>query len=236
MNAGMLYARVVGSAAPLQSVGGVAELVLNIDEEVKKQGDFSRAGGGTRATVRRIKSVNMTAKLQDLNPINLARVCFGLTSEIAAGTVTGESVVGFKGGLIRLKHIKPTSVVLKNGTTTIDAAGNYEVRPEGLFVFDNSAAITDALELKVDYAHSGYDLIEALTTAAPILEMSYSGLNEAMEGAESVVDIFRVQFGATKKMGLLDSDFAELDVEGEVMLDPTKTGEGVSRFFRKQMV
>lgn len=235
LNAGVVYARVVGSAAPLQSVGGLEELMLNIEEDIKKQADYSRGGGGNRAQVSRIKSVGMKAKLQDVNAVNLARAVFGSNSEVAAGTVTDEPVVGFKGGLIRLAHIKPTNVVLMDGVTPIAAAGNYEVRPEGIFVFDDALVITNALAMTVDYAHSGYDLIQALTNAAPILEMSYAGVNEAMEGASSVVDLFRVQMGATKSLGLIDKDFGTLDVEGEVLLDPTKTGAGLSRFFSVQM-
>lgn len=235
LNAGVVYARAVGSAAALQSIGGLEELTLSIEEDIKKQADYSRGGGGNRAQVSRIKSVSMKAKLQDVNAVNLARAVFGATSEVAAATVTGEAVIAYEGGLIRLAHIQPSAVVVKKAAVTIVAAGNYEVRPEGIFIFDGAPDIINADALTVDYAHSGYDLIQALTNAAPILEMSYAGVNEAMEGAPSVVDLFRVQMGATKGLGLIDKDFGTLDVEGEVMLDPTKTGAGLSRFFRVQM-
>lgn len=235
LNAGQVYARAYGSATPMQSIGGVAELVLNVEEDTKKQQDLSRAGGGTRAQVKRIKSVNMKAKLQDLNAVNLARAVFGLHSEIAAATVVGEAVKAYEGGLIRLAHIAPTSVVVKKATVVVTMAGNYEVRPEGLYIIEGAPGIADGDDLTVDYAYGGYDLIEAITTAAPILEMSYAGLNEAMEGASSTVDIFRVQTGATKALGLIDTDFATLDIEGEVLIDPAKSGVDISRFFRVQM-
>lgn len=144
-------------------------------------------------------------------------------------------MTAYEGGLIRLAHLKPTTVVVKKAAVTIAAAGNYEVRPEGIFILEGAPDIIDADALTVDYAHSGYDLIQALTNAAPILEMAYAGVNEAMEGASSVVDLFRVQMGATKGLGLIDKDFGTLDVEGEVLLDPTKTGAGLSKFFRVQM-
>ncbi|MBH2010290.1 MAG: hypothetical protein I8H71_11365 [Xanthomonadaceae bacterium] len=236
LNSGQVYARAVGSAAPLQSIGGIEELKLDIKEDTKKQVDYSRAGGGTRAQVKRIDSVTMSAKLQDVNAVNLARAVFGITTAIAAATVVDEAVVGYKGGLIRLAHIKPSAVVLKKATVTVTPAGNYEVRPEGLFVFDEASGIGDGDALTVDYAHSGYDVIEALTTAAPILEMSYAGVNEADSGNPSLVDLFRVQLGAAKSVGLIDKDFGTLDIEGEVLVDPTKTGIGTSRFFRVQMV
>lgn len=239
LNAGQVYARLVGAAAPMQTIGGVEVLELAIEEEKKKQQDYSRGGGGTRAQVSRVKGVTMKATLQDLNPINLARAVFGNASEVAAATITGEAHTAFKGGLIPLAHIKPTTVVLKTaGETpaTIAMAGNYEVRPEGLFIFDDADDITDPLAVTVDYAHGGYDLIQALTQAAPILEMRYAGVNEAMSGAECVVDLFRVQLGPTNGLGLINDDFATLQVEGEVLMDPTKSGAGISRFFRQLMV
>ena len=236
LNSGVVYARLAGSAAPMQSIGGIEELKLDIKEDTKKQVDYSQAGGGTRAQVKRVDSITMSAKLQDVNAVNLARAVFGTASAVAGGTVIGEAVMAFKGGLIRLAHIKPTAVTVKKAATVVESAGNYEVRPEGIFVFDAATGIEDADALTVDYTHAGYDLVEALTTAAPILEMAYAGVNEADSGNPSTVDIFRVQLGVTKSFGLVDKDFGTLEIEGEVLVDPTKTGAGTSRFFRVQIV
>lgn len=235
LNAGQVYARVFGAAAALQTIGGLSELTLGIEEDVMKQQDFNRAGGGTRAQVNRIKAVTMKAKLQDLNPVNLARAVFGSTSAVVSGTETDEDVIAYRGGLIRLAHLNPNTVVLKNGATTVAPAGNFEVRPEGLFVYDDAAGIADGDDLTVSYSHSGYDVIEALTQAAPTLEMLYAGVNEAGSGDTSTVELFRVRTGALKNWGLINNDFSELEVEGEVLVDPTKTGAGLSRFFRVRM-
>lgn len=235
MNAGGVSARSIRIPGPLQSIGGLEVLTMELKEDVKKQKNMSRPGGGTRAVVRRVEEITIKATLQDVNPINLARAVLGTTSEVLAGTVVDEPVIAYKDGLIRLAHLAPTAVVVKKGAVTIAAAGNYEVRPEGIFVFDDALAISDEDELTVDYAHSRYDLVEAITTSAPILEMAYYGINEADGEAPSVMDIFRVQLGAVKSLGLIDKDFGTLEIEGEVLEDPTKTGAGVSRFFRYQM-
>ena len=119
---------------------------------------------------------------------------------------------------------------------TISAAGNYEVRPEGLFIFDNAPGIAaEGIDVNVDYTHGAYDSIQAVTQSAPILEMRYAGLNEAMSGSPCMVDVFRVQLGASGA-DLINSDFATLLSKGEVLADPTKTGVGTSRFFEMQML
>lgn len=254
MNVGFVYARLAGSAAPLQSIGGLEELKIDIKEDVKKQADMSRVGGGTRAMVRRVDTVVMTLKMQDVNVVNLARAVFGTASAVAAGEVDDEPFVAHAGGLLALEHINPSEVVVKAGAATVAAAGNYEVRPEGLFWFDDSQAIEAAraahataspgvafpgLSVTVSYSHDAYDLIEALTSSAPVLEMVYAGVNEAgvvvANGEQRVasrVELFRVQLGAGKSWGLIDKDLGTLEVEGEVLVDPTKSGAGTSRFFR----
>lgn len=234
LNAGQIYARSYGAAVALQSIGGLSELQLGIEEDIKKQADYSRAGGGTRSQVNRIKAVTMKLKMQDLNPVNLARGIFGNTAEVAGNTVTDEVVKIYKGGLTRLAHLNPSTLSVKKGNTTI-AAANYEVRPEGLFVYDAAQDAVDGDDWKVTYTHSGYDVIEALTQTAPTLEMMFAGVNEAGTGDTSTVDLFRVRTGALKNWGLINNDFAELEIEGEVLLDPTKSGAGLSKFFKVRM-
>ncbi len=254
MMAGVVYARELGSLQPMQPIGGVEELTVGIDEQKITQSNTESSGGGNRAVVYRINEMTLAAKLQDLNPVNLARSLRARHEEIAASTVTDEEAVARAGGLTRLEHLNPSTVVVRNAdtSTAIAAAGNFEVRPEGLFWFDDSTALAAArtafetanpgqdfpgLDIEVDYAHSGYDLLEVLAAATPILEMVFSGVNEAQEDAPSVVDFWRVQLSATQGLNLISAGtFATLDIEGEVLRDPTKTGAGISKYMRKQML
>ena len=232
---GMVYMRAVNSNAPLAFVGGVEKLEIAVNDEKKKQQTFDRPGGGTRAQVVRIKDVMFKADLQDFNAVNMARAVFGSAAEVMAATVVDEAHTAYQSGLVALAHLNPTNVVLKADGAPIAAAGNYEVRPEGIFVMDNAADIDDGDAITVSYAHSGYDVVQALVTAAPTVEIRFAGINEAMDGSSSVVDIFRCQLGATKALGFIDDNFAKLQIEGEVLSDPTKTGAGLSRFFKVQM-
>jgi hypothetical protein len=256
MMAGVVYAREVGSAQPLQPIGGVEELTLAIDEAKITQANFESSGGGNRAAVFRINEMTLAAKLQDLNPINYARTLRGIHTEVAASTVTDELGTALPGGLVRTAHINPTTVVVRNATSSavIAAADNYEVRPEGIWFYDDSAALAAALAawetanptldpadwpglgIEMDYAFNGYDVIEALTRSAPIMEFMFAGVNEAGEDAASIVDLWRVQLSATKGLNLISAGaFSTLDIEGEVLRDPTKTGAGISKYMRKRM-
>ena len=240
MTVGQVYARVYGSTALPMPVGNVLELGLEHSEDVQTQDDMTALGGGTHAEVRRVKEVKIKAKFADLNVVNLARSILGTVESIGAGTVADEPHDATLGGLLPLLHISPTAVVVKKGATAgaateVDMAGNYEVRPEGVFLQPDAADVLGTDKLWVSYSYGEYAAIEALTTKAVELELLFGGLNEADGGNPVVVNIFRASQGITKALTLIGKGFNALDVEGTVLMDPTKSGAGLSKYYRTRM-
>ncbi|WP_219211933.1 phage tail tube protein [Variovorax boronicumulans] len=232
-NVGKVYARPYGVAAPMAEIGNVLQLALTHEEVVRKQEDWQHQGGGTHAQVRRVSGVSIALTMADLNLVNFARATYGTASESEAGTVTDAPHKAFKGGLIRLAHLDVSAVTVKKASATIPAQANYEVRPEGIYVLPGTT-LTDADDLLISYTHGITGTIEALTTSPPELELSFGGLNEADSGKPVVVDIFKVGQGIAKNLALMSGNFMGLEVEGEVLSDPTKSGIGLSRFYRVQ--
>ena len=235
MTVGQVYARPYGSAAAPMPIGNVLELALEHKEQVIKQPDMSRLGGGTHAEVRRIEEVTLKMKLADINVVNLARATMGTLQAVAMGTVADEAHVATLGGLVRLAHIQPTAVVLKKGVTVVAAAGNYEVRPEGIYILPTATDLTAADAITVAYSYGEYAAIEALTTKAVELELTFGGLNEADEGKAVLVEIWRASQGVTKSLALIQDKLGALDVEGTVLMDPTKVGVGISKYYKTSM-
>lgn len=240
MNVGQVYARAYGSTAAPVPIGNVLELSLEHNEDVKTQDDMTKLGGGVHAEVRRVKDVKVKMKLADLNVVNLARAALGTVEAIEAGTVEDEPHNVTLGGLLRLAHIQPTDVEVKKGATAVAATvvpvdGNYEVRGEGVFLLPEAAGMTDTDKLWVSYSHGAYAVIQALTTKAPELELTFGGMNEADGGKPVIVEIFRASQGVAKSLALISSNFGALDVEGSVLMDPSKLGAGVSRYYKTSM-
>ena len=238
MNVGQIYARPYGSATLPMPIGNVLELSLEHDEDVKTQDDMTRLGGGTHAEVRRVKAVKMKMKMADLNPINLARSVLGTAQEIVGGTVTAEEHEPVAGGLVRLAHIQPTALTVKVGAAAAAAAplpiANYEIRPEGLLLSAN-AVFVPGDKLFADYTYGAYAAIEALTAKTAELELTFGGLNEADGGKPVLVEIWRASPGITQQLALLNNDFGALEVEGAVLIDPTRQGAGISRYYKMSM-
>lgn len=235
LGAGQVYGKAEGVNGPLAPIGNVSELKLAIDEESKELTDYTHGGGGTYAEVKRVKGVTVTATLHDLNKTNLARALYGDSAAVDGGTVTDAAHVAYQGGLIRLAHPQPTGVVVTDDTggTTYVAGADYEVRPEGVYIL--AGAIADGAAIKVRYAYAGYDLVQALTRSGLVLEMAFGGVNEADSGKPVVVDLYRVSLGAAKEISLIGDDFASLQLEGKLLVDPTRTGAGISRFLKVSM-
>jgi hypothetical protein len=240
MLVGQVYARPYGETTPPIPVGNVLQLALSHTEDVISQPDMTKLGGGTYAEVRRVKEVGIKMELADLNTTNLQRALLGTSAEIEGDAITGEAHTVLRGGLLRLKHIAPQDVVVKTdllGTPTpVTAAGNFEVRPEGIYILPDAKDLADGDEVTVDYTFGEYVTIEALTTKSQELELTFGGLNEADSGKPVMVEVWRASQGVAKELALLTGDkFATLEVEGNVLKDPTKTGQGVSPYYKTSM-
>lgn len=318
LTVGQLYARRYGSSDKPTPVGNVLELQLEHDEDVQKQEDMTRVGGGIHAEVRRITDIKVSMKLADLNVTNLTRAVLGTATGIDGGSVASEAHTVQLGGLLRLAHIGASNVTVRKGgalvavtdeehldaqpnaaittahaaplnvvvyagasygtkalidaqdnytvTATgiqldanpqdittghdlwvsysyappggaeVEAAGNFEARPEGIYILPDAQALSDSDVVHVSYDYGEYAVIEAITEKAPELELTFGGLNEADSGKPTLVEIWRVSQSVTKQLALLGKDFGAIDVEGTVLQDPSKTGAGVSRYYRTSLV
>lgn len=236
LGSGQVYARIAGAAVALLAIGNCSMLEPTVKEDKQTLKDFTKPGGGTYASVSRIDTVNIKMKLHDLNPTNVARAIFGSEAVVAAAAVIDEVGIAYKGGLMALAHVNPTTVVLTNSaaTTTYVAGVDYEVKGGGLLILE-AGAITNAQSLKVDYSFAEYTKVEAMTTGAVVLELHFEGLNEADSGKPVILDVYRAQLSPTKALSLLGDKFSELDLEAEVLKDPTKTGTGISQYMRIKM-
>jgi len=57
-------------------------------------------------------------------------------------------------------------------------------------------------------------------------------LNEARSGKAVVIHIYRQKLGAAQNLALIGDDYAALEISGKVLKDTTKTGAGVSQYFK----
>lgn len=241
MNVGQIYARPYGSNIAHIPIGNVLELSLDHEEDVQTQEDMTQLGGGVHAEVRRVKAIKTTMKIADFNVVNFSRAVLGTARAVPGGTEADDPLVVTLGGIHRLKHLAPTALTLKKGSdaataTPFTTTSDFEVRPEGVFVFPEAAELEDGDKLWASYTYGEYAEIEALTAKAAELELVFGGLNEADSGNPVLVEIWRASQGITKALALLAKGFGALDVEGSVLQDPSRTGQNISKYYKTTMV
>lgn len=81
----------------------------------------------------------------------------------------------------------------------------------------------------------GTATIEALTTGAQTFELVFAGINEVNSGQTVTVTVHRAKIGAAQGLGFIGDEFAALEITGEVLIDTSITGAGLSQFFKIEM-
>lgn len=232
---GKFYAAVYGTE-DLVPIGNVLEASTEQTESVEKQDDMTALGGGSHAELRRVTSVMFKAKLADLNIVNVSRALRATVTPENAGTVTNRPRTAKLGSLIALPHSGVSGLTILEGATVgaatpVDGA-NYELRPEGIWIKEDAAGLADGDQLWLSYNFADQVVIEALTAATAELYIRFAGMNEVDSGKPSIVDMWRVSQGVTKQLALIQKGFTTLDIEGELLKDPTKEGAGISPYMR----
>lgn len=234
LGSGKIYAKVYGAASAYIEMGNCSALSLAITEDVKELRDFTTTGGGTYTETRRIQAVEVSITAHDLDAENLKKALFGDSTTTAAGLVTDEAIVGYKGGFIPLarpvnKTGTPTITSTGASPTTFSAGTDYELRDGGIYI-PTTSTISNGQNLLVDYTALGFDAVQAITQSAKDYAMFFEGLNEARSGKPTTVELFKVKIGAAQNLSLIGEDFAALEMTGKVLQDTTKTGSGISKY------
>lgn len=137
----------------------------------------------------------------------------------------------------------PTTVgaSVSDGTATIVCAGkvalvagtDYEVRAGGVFAYDTATIAGETWT--VGYTSVDYDVIQALTESGQEYELLFDGLNEARSGKRARITGYRYKPGAAQNLGFIGDAYAVLEITGKLLKDTSKTGTGVSQYFRVEL-
>lgn len=218
------------------SLGNCSKAAFSIAEDSKELQDYTSAGGGTKNKITRIKSVELAVTAHDLSPENLERALRGSATAITAATVTDEVRTAFKGALVPfnfLPNVLKTITVKDSATGLITYVANtdYVVKSSGIYIVPGGA-IADSELLKVTYTKLASNVVEALTSSGTEYAVIFQGLNEAQSGRVVDIRAYRVKFSPTAGLDALSDDFNKIELKGSVLADTSKTGTGISQYFK----
>lgn len=213
-------------------VGNVSALNVAITEEKLEQSNYTTGGGGNCAVVRRIDAVEMSMTMTSYDADNLALAVFGTSAAETITPIVDEAQttpdVMDSDTLIVTDKVIDTSVAVTITGYTVD--DDYTVGPAGVTVLA-SGTIPVTTALAISYTPLGADVVQALVSSPATYTVTFDGLNEADSGASVVIKAYKVQFGPTEDLAFIADDFAELAITGDILLDDTIVGAGLSQYF-----
>ncbi len=241
LGAGKFKIREYGSAAPFVEVGNCSKLDLAPQTEEKSLPNYTEPGGGTQNSVERVTGVEIAYTFHDYSPENFARALRGIATKEVAGNVAAEAVVAYEGGSTPLTKIPLaiTSVEPVGGGTPYEEGEDYELSPEGILIPDGSAIpapIAGAPNIEVAYTYAAQTRVEAMVTSSKQYEGIFVGLNEARSGKPVIVHVHKFNGGLLQTMSLIGEDYGAGEVTSKVLMDGTKQGAGISKYFHVKMV
>ena len=232
---GTIYLALAGGQA--RSVGNCSKLELSISEEKKELPDYQSSGGGVANSISRVSGVEAAITAHDISPENMALAVFGNNSAVSTTPVIDEAHTGYHDGLMRLANLPDmATIVVTNdtGLTTYGLDTDYTVNAAGVIPL-STGAITDGQALLVDYTPKAGSIIQAITDSGKEFKLIFVGLNEAQSGKAVVVDLYRVKFSPAQGLGFIGDEFNGLELTGSVLKDASKTGAGISQYFKVEM-
>lgn len=228
--------KVYGSAGNYRPFGSIDKCDLAVKLDTATDKNYGR-DGGTLVDKSRPDEIALTLSFQSLSLENLALATRGTLRSEAAGTVTDFAITVSPGEFVELDGISQTDISLKNnaGTLTYEEGVHYKRGGSGIEILDGETPtkpkIASEAQLKISYSYAGIDVIEALTAPQTELVILFDGLNEAENNDNTKVKLYRWSPGIVKNLSLISDKFARCELEGKLILDPTRTGEGLSKFF-----
>ena len=235
--AGIIRVRAYGLGGGWRDVGNCSEIDIGLAEDKKTLKNFRTPGGGNYKVATVNGDMTLSLTMSDFYAANLALALKGSTTAVAAGSATDEQHKGDWGLEIAVDYqVGISSVVVKDvtGVTTYTEGTDYTLQPDGSILILSTGTIGDGDMLKISYSYVAHNRVEALTESGSDLEVKFVGYNTAEADKPITVIFHKVRFGVSDKYPLITEDFNKLTVKGELQLDETITGAGLSQFFKVQ--
>jgi len=223
-----------------RKIGNCGEMKLAHTEDEKFVLDYTNSAGGKANSKTIITGVALSLSMYDRTASNIAMGSKGTAAAIASGAAVSEVHKGWhaEDRRIVLDHLSPTSIVVKDVTdvTTYVLDTDYTVSSVGLITILSTGSIGDGDTLHISYSYGAYNNVEALINSGIEYTCKFYGMNSAQSDTPVVITAHRVKFGASDEMSMISEDFVPLDITGEVLVDDTKVGGSLSKYYVVQQV
>lgn len=228
-----------GKPLALRWVDDAAELQIKLNADKSERTESYTGNRLTKAVLSKSKKASLSLKLNAATKENLALALYGTAAVVTTGTVTAEVFpTGLMvGDTVKLDHSKVSSVVLTDsaGTpATLTSGTDYSLESDGapgLVNILNLGATPYTQPFKAAYSYAAGVDVAMFTQQAPEKYLVMDGIN-TVSGERVVARLYLVRFDPASQLDLINSDFSDLSLTGDVLydelnaIDPTLGGFG----------
>ena len=230
---GQIYLKRLDQNTGYLPIGEASAFELSIETDEKTLPSNTTRGGGVAATAYSVSNLGLSITGHSFTDSNLAMILYGDATASLTTPVTDEVQTAYKGALVPFVKIpdaaQAITVKSSDGNTTHVADTDYVLSPAGIKILEDGA-IANNSEIKVSYTPKASSVIEVLTNSGYEYGLFFEGFNDADNGNEFNVEIYRTKFSPTGGLGFIQDDFAEAALEGQAMVDASKSGAGISKY------
>lgn len=216
-----------------RDVGNVTAAAFSIEQETKEKANL-RGGGGNIASLTRIKNVKLAITMDSFNNDNLALGLRGTVDVEESAAVSDEAVVAVVPGLGQTAKMIDTSQaysVKDEADQALTEGVDYNLTAAGVLAIDGGA-IADGDTIKVTYQSKAATALEAMVNSGSEFKFVLDGLNDH-NNKRSIVTAYRFKPSPTDGLDLIGEDYADFQIEGELLADTSIQAAGKSQFFRR---
>lgn len=242
----VLFPRLASGARGVGAwMGNALTARLNLSEDVVRRNEsFS----GARNPLRRLsrnRQATLTLVGDEFTRANMATFFKGLNTTVAAGTaVTNEVLNGGGSGAPAVGQIytlggangarNVSAVVVRDSTGTpkvLVAGTNYRLNAltGTIEILDITTGGPYVLPLRADYTPGAHSLTSLASAANVEVYVTAELINtdpDAAANSALAFELYRVSFNIAEALDMINDEFAEFSITGDVLLDATKPAAG----------
>lgn len=216
-------------------VGDADSLAINTSQDFL---DVMESYTGNRTNVVHVPlttDVSIELAVLNFDAANFARAFYGESATVAGASVTNEAHTAYNDQAIFLQKPKGISAVtITKGASTLvlDTDYSLDVNTGRVDFLPGSTIITAGAghAVEVDYTHTGFDKMKALTQSIKEYSLIFEGKNLAENSKLVQVRLHRVQMNLSTTFSLIGTEANRLTLQGKLILDQAQ-GSGESKYF-----
>lgn len=225
-----------GNVIELNFMGNVPEFEINLSVDKTEHIEDFTGERTTDSVLIKAKKADISLSSEELLLENLSLGLYGVSSDIAAGTVTDWAfpITAAAGATGLLPHQMISSLVLKDSTPTtpqtLEAGVDYEADlTYGSVKFLDVTDLTQPI--KASYSHGKVAKMAIFGTNAPERWIRFKGVN-TLNDKKVLVDLYRVSFDPGS-LSLIAREYGKFPLKGQLLGDTTKKNDPALGMFGK---